>query len=434
MIQTRFWLAVAVILTPVRDASADCPNSTADAVLGQSNFTSNAPNQPGGTVSASGLSLSNAASVAVSPSGRLYASDPENHRVLSWPTATNLANGQPADLVLGQPNFVSGTPNNGGVSAHSLFLPQGVFVDGGGHVWIADAFNHRVLKFNDPIADSTPFDADLVIGQPDFAHNDENLGLGGSGPHVALPDSLQFPGRIVAVGSDVYVADSGNSRVLHYTAPTTNRPSADVVFGQYGNFHCRAKNNDGSCENGFAVTAENMKNPIGIALDRDARLYVADWANHRILRFDHPLDSQAASAVYGQPDFETNAFNNGGPESGLGLPIDVILDRTNRLFVADSANNRVLIFGPGPGGGPPSCVFGQLGSFQGTGPNHGLGPFLAAADSLFGPTGLALDRGDGLIVADTNNQRILRCRGVLGPLRGSLFRPAAAQEALPWPP
>lgn len=434
MIPTRFCIAAAGLLVPMLEAAADCPDSTASAVVGQTNFTSNAPNEPGGTTSASGLSLSNAAAVAVSPSGRLYASDPENHRVVSWATATELVNGQPADLVLGQPNFVSRVPNNGGVSAHSLFLPQGVFVDDGGNLWVADAFNHRVLKFNEPTSDATPFDADLVIGQPDFARNDENLGLGGSGPHVALPDSLQFPGRILVAGADVYVADSGNSRVLHYSAPVTNQPSADAVFGQYGNFHCRAKNNDGSCENGFAVTAENMKNPIGIALDGAGRFYVADWANHRVLRFDIPLVSQAADAVYGQPDLVSNAFNNGGSESGLGLPIDVILDRTNRLFVADSANNRVLIFAPSSGNVAPSCVFGQLGSSQGTEPNHGLGPFLASGDSLFGPTGLTLDRGNGLIVADTNNNRVLRIRGVIRPMGVPSFRRVSVHHALPWPP
>jgi sugar lactone lactonase YvrE len=371
-------------------------------------FTSNSVNQPQGLPTAGGVSLSNAAGVAVARLGRLYLSDPDNHRVLSWEFAASFATGQPADRVLGQPNFTSGDPNHGGVSAHSLYLPQGVFVDANNNLWVADAFNHRVLKFNDPTTDATPLDADLVIGQHDLVHNDENLGLGGTGPHVALPDSLQFPGRVIVHGSDVYVADSGNSRVLHYSAPAANKPSADVVFGQLGNLFCRAKNNDGTCENGFVAAAANMKNPIGIALDAAGRFYVADWANNRVLRFDHPLSSQNPDAVLGQPDFNSSWFNNGGPTVGLGLPIDVGLDSRGGLFVADSGNNRVLRYSHPGEAVVPDCVFGQLGSMTSVDANHGLRPFDTDAEGLFGPTGVVTDRAGNLYVADTNNQRVLR--------------------------
>ena len=404
----RLLLVGLMVLGPCAFVVADCPDTTADTVAGQLDFTSQTPNQPDGIPSAAGLALSNAAGIAIAPSGRLYVADADNNRVLSWPAAATLTTGEGADWVFGQPDMTSGWPNNGGVSAHSFFLPQGVFVDAAGNLWVADAFNHRVLKFNDPASDATPFDADLVIGQPDFTHNDENLGLGGTGPHVALPDSLQFPGRVIVRGDDVYVADSGNSRVLHYTNPTQNQPAADLVFGQYGNLFCRAKNNDGTCAQGNRVTAENMLNPIGIALSPAGTLFVADWANHRVLWFDDPLASQTADGVLGQPDMTTNTYNNGGPVTGFAWPVDIACDARQQLCVVDSGNNRILLYATIGGVVALPCTFGQDNDRSSGAVNHGLGPLATDADGLFAPSGVAVDLAGSVLVADTNNQRVLR--------------------------
>lgn len=398
--------ALLLLATGARAAPLD---TTADAVLGQPDFTANIPNQPVGLPTGNNLSISNAAHVAVGPDGRLYVSDSDNNRVLSWPDAGAFANGDPADMVIGQPDFFSSLPNNGGVSASSFFLPQGLAVDEAGNLWVTDAFNSRVLKFNNPLTDATPTEADLVIGQPDFVSNAQNLGNGENGPDVALQDGIQFPGRVVVRGDDVYVADSGNSRVLHYTAPTANKPFADLVFGQFGDFTRRAKNNDGLGVNGCCASIDNLFNPIGLALDAEGNLYIADWNNHRVLRYDSPMTTDTtADAVFGQPDFVSRATDNGGVANGLQLPIDLAFDRWGNLYVADSGNNRLLRYDNPQLDNAADGVFGQLGSFLTEAPNHGLGFFITDADGLFGPTGMAFDAADNLYVVDTNNQRVLR--------------------------
>jgi len=382
---------------------------SADAVLGQAGFDTNTPNRPLGFPAADNLALSNAADVAVAPNGRLYLSDAENNRVLSWPSAAGYVDGQPADRVFGQPDFTSSAPNNGGVGPSTFSLPQGLHVDAAGNLWMTDAFNHRVLKFNNPDVDPSPTAADLVIGQVDLNSNLENLGQGGSGPDVALPDSLQFPGRVVVLGQDVWVADSGNSRVLHYTNVVANKPVADRVFGQFGNFFKRAKNNDGTGQNGFNASADNLLNPIGIAVDAGGSLYVADWGNHRILRYDDPiLGDMTADAVIGQPDFEHRDIDSGGPTQGLTLPIDLCFDPTGRLLVADSGNNRIVGYSSPRETLVPDLVLGQLGNLSTDSPNHGLGVAAADADGLFGPTGVAIDSAGNVHVVDTNNHRALR--------------------------
>ena len=49
-------------------------------------------------------------------SGRLFVADTYNDRVLSWPSAAAQANGQPADLVLGQANLFATGADNGGLN------------------------------------------------------------------------------------------------------------------------------------------------------------------------------------------------------------------------------------------------------------------------------------------------------------------------------
>ncbi len=411
MMSKSIYAGMVLFLAAGSVARGAIGDTSADAVLGQTNFTDNEPNQPSGAPTASNLALSNAAHLAIAPDGRLYVADVDNHRVLSWPSARSFSTGDSADLVIGQPNFTSAIPNNGGLSASSLFLPQGLCVDEAANLWVVDAFNNRVLKFNNPTSDATPFEADLVIGQPDFTSNAPNLGGGFIGNHVATADSLVFPGRVLVRGQSVWIADAGNSRVLHYTNPTTNKPFADRVLGQYGDFTCRVKNNDGTCTEKFgdAPNADNLFNAIGLALAPDGTLYVADWNNHRVLRYDDPLGSDAtADGVIGQPDLDSGDPNNGGLAMGLQLPIDVAVDGTGSLYVADAGNNRVLVYHHPKTDDIADAVFGQLDNLSTGDANHGLGFFMTDADGLFGASGLAVDSGCNVYIADTENSRVLR--------------------------
>lgn len=402
------WIIGGLCLSPT--AAAAPLDTTADAVVGQVDMFGFDPNQPSGSPTASNLALSNAAHFAVAPDGRLYVSDADNHRILSWPSARQFMNGAASDMVIGQPDFTSNAMNAGGLGPGSLALPQGLSVDEAGNLWVADAFNSRVLKFNNPLIDVTPYAADLVVGQPDFTSAAPNLGGGFFDVDVATADSLCFPGRVLVRGADVWIADSGNSRVLHYTNPAVNLPGADAVLGQFESFNCRVKNNDGTCGDKFGTDArpENLFNPIGLALSPDGALFVADWANHRVLRFDDPMNSATADAVLGQPDLFSNGPDAGGAATGLELPIDLFVDGTGALYVADSGNNRVLVYSDPLLDDIPSLVFGQLGDLSADSPNHGLGLFATDADGLFGPTGVSPDLACNLLVVDTNNSRVLR--------------------------
>lgn len=422
--QTAFYVILAH-----SGATHGLADTTADAVVGQANFSHNQPNQPAGMPTAGNLALSNAAHLAVGPNGRLFVADSDNNRILSWPSAGQFSNGQAADLVIGQPNFTSFAP---GASPSALNLPQGLWVDSANNLWVADAFNSRVLKFLDPA--STDTFADLVIGQPDLSSSAPNLGRGPVDVDAASADSLCFPGRVWAGDGVVIIADSGNSRVLLYPAPTANKPDATRVWGQFGSLLCRAKNNDGACNDFGPTTAQNLFNPIGIAVGIHRRLYVCDWNNNRVVWFnDFLAGDDIADGVIGQPDFQSSACS-GASATALCQPVDVAFG-AGRVIVADAGNNRVLGFRI-PNSFAASTVFGQLGIYTSNAANHGLGFALTDANGLFGPSGVAVDAALNLFVADTLNSRVLRFDAPFGrglkntPLDGDRD-PIAAYPVIP---
>jgi len=132
--------------------------SPAEAVFGQLDFNT----------SSSGLSalkFNDPLRVFVDSSGNLWVSDYLNNRVLRFDNASSKPTGSPADLVLGQPDF---TINTSGTTAYKMKGPVGIFVDGNDRLWVTDRFNHRVLKFGNASSLTNGANADLVLGQPDF--------------------------------------------------------------------------------------------------------------------------------------------------------------------------------------------------------------------------------------------------------------------------
>jgi hypothetical protein len=97
---------------------------------GQPDFTLNSPNR------IKPESIAGPAGIVIDYSQEpfaLYVSDVQNHRVLGWRDAIRFHDGQPADIVIGQPDFYSAIPNvdtpNQTPTASSLSGPRGLAVD-----------------------------------------------------------------------------------------------------------------------------------------------------------------------------------------------------------------------------------------------------------------------------------------------------------------
>ena len=379
-------------------------DTTADTVQGQPNFTANAANNP--LMPGGANRLNNHGGVAVDAhSGRLFVADTGNNRVLSWPNAAALANGQPADRVWGQPNFTSISPNSNGLSATSLAGPTGVALDAQGNLYVADQGNNRVLEYSAPL--SSGMTASHVFGQGgSFTTALPNNG-GVSANSLDLPYDVALDAQ-----GNLYVADYANHRVLEYDTPLTTDDTADRAFGQ-PDFTHNTVNNGG-------VSDHSLNGPDGLALDAAGNLYVADYFNHRALEYDTALSAGAtADRVFGQPDFSSGTINNGGVSaSSLFGPEGVALDAQGNLYVADYGNNRILVYAqPLTADHTADRVFGQPDFSSGSINNGGV-----SAHSLNGPTGVALDAQRNLYVADGINHRVLEYDWALVKIRLPLVR------------
>lgn len=227
--------------------------------------------------------------------GRLFIADTDNHRILIWNKIPS-DNGKAADLVIGQPDFVSWSANrDGNLGAGSLFFPVGVFSDGV-RLFVADKDNHRVLIWNS-IPDTNGKEADIVLGQPDFKSRMINAG----NLDKAGPDTLAYPTNVFYNGSYLFVADQGNQRILIWDRlPQRNGEPANMVLGQK-DLTGRGPNRRGAC------SACTLKFPSHV-FSSGGDLYVVDQGNNRVLVWrDYSWkEKESADLVIGQPNFAEN--------------------------------------------------------------------------------------------------------------------------------
>lgn len=293
--------------------------AAAVAVLGQANFTDSDPG-------VSATALNQPSGLHLDASGRLWVVDANNSRVLMFANASGLANGAGATLVLGQPDFIT---SGGGTTDAKMVSPAGVFVDEDDQVWVADAFNNRVLKFGAASTLVNGAAAVLVLGQPNFT----NSSAGTTATIMGNPTSVW-----VDASDHLWVADRLNNRILRFDNASTlaNGAAADGVLGQPDFFSNVGDTDEAS-----------LNRPATLFTDPEGTLWISDSMNHRVLLFKNArLKSNGAPAddVIGQANFNSSA--PGLSVRKLQGPRGSALDPSGRLWVCDSENDRVLRFAP----------------------------------------------------------------------------------------
>ena len=287
--------------------------------------------------------------------GKLFVADTQNSRVLIWNSVPS-SSGTAPNVVIGQPDFDTRpepdlTQSNFEPTAANLLDPVSVTTSNG-RMFVADLGFERVLIYF-TIPTSNAFPADVVIGQKDMTtsgfvdHDDDpftpqlrnavfdmceqigpfdddgsftpdddifpspidrdpNPDLDGDGepddepPPLRWPrrceHTLNFPRFALSDGEKLYVADSGNDRILVYNEiPTQNGAAADVVIGQ-PDFIALTD----------AVGPGNVRSPTSLAHD-GTNLYVADPFVRRVLVFSPAEPLIAKEGVVNGASFAVRA-------------------------------------------------------------------------------------------------------------------------------
>ena len=260
---------------------------------------------------------------------KLFVSDTGQNRVFIW---NQIPKGefQNPDITLGQSHAMGVGRNAGGrTTASTLQYPSGVWTDGSKLV-VADAWNHRVLIWHSlPTQDGQA--ADVVLGQPDFFANEPNVrGIS----HAPTARSLNWPYGVWCDGISLWIADTGNRRLLFYeNLPENSYVAADGVIGQ-PDFTERDYDHN------------NAIWPYSVKISSQGEMAITDTQYYRILLWKEWSNAfnQQADIIIGQPGFDANGQNQFGwfPDANtLNWCYDTCFD-SEGIWVADTGNSRIL--------------------------------------------------------------------------------------------
>jgi hypothetical protein len=384
--------------------------------------------------------------------GKLVVTDTNNHRVLIWNSIPTVS-GQPADVVIGQPDFVTCLPNNTGSTtptASSLDAPVDAWTDGT-HLYVADQGNNRVMMWH-TMPTTNGQAADAVLGQTNFtsatfpaenvvsfvnitgisadatslyvvdsgfsrvavltpipAANTFDTGfsfvIGENSVAATVPGTTQSafeaPVGVTSSGSVVYVTDQANARMLTFTAPvSTNLPNAVNVLGQ-SSFTAGVGS---SAQFPATVTATGITPGFNTVLI-GSNLYVPDvGVAQRIMQYTMPISGiPTPNSVQGVPSTTSDNLASEGITTNPGqdfAPTAVATDGTN-LFVTDTAFNQVMGFTGAPTTTYTAATLPVGSTAVGTGAS-------GCAQNTFGfvEGGFAIGGGK-LVVPDTAGNRVL---------------------------
>ena len=276
-----------------------------------------------------GFDMYGPAGVAIDPRGRIFVADFGGKRVLTWPDATSLAQCEAADGVIGAgqlagPEAIAIDAASGAVfvadtlshtvigyrlksgawkkfvtlgssgvsgSAFNRFnFPRGIAFDSRGRLFVADDSNNRILIFDPPLQNG----ASAV----------DSIYAGSNG-------GLSSPKAVAIVGDALFVADYFGDRVLRFTGPFKTPDQTYVATGEF----------------------RGVGRPVDLTVHPDGSLLVVSQNRPRVSRFQ---DAAFRPSPVAAPDSEFS--NNMGAE-----PLGVAVRRDGRIFIADYRRYRVLI-------------------------------------------------------------------------------------------
>ncbi|MEP6962294.1 MAG: hypothetical protein ABI995_09450, partial [Acidobacteriota bacterium] len=340
-------------------------------------------------------------SVTSAPNGDILLTDPLNFRVRRIHSNTL--------------NTVAGIGIQNNVEATKSFLnsPSGVILNGKGGIWFSDSLFHQIRSvdagritalFGDgyPTTDISRTANPLGVARDTFgslyvADSGNNRILkfvpggsasvfaGGRGYGYDVPlgtattAKLASPGALAVDGAGVvYIADTGNCRI--------RKVSDGFISPVAGNGSCVYSGDDGpGADAGFL--------PLDIALDGKGGLLIVDSPAHRIRKLDLTTNIITTVAGIGTAGYSGDGGNANVAQ--LSAPVGIAVDAAGRFYIAEYGNSVVRM-----------VEKGIIRTIAGTGDYVSNGETGPATGIAFDPNRLAVDLDGSLYVTDVFNDRI----------------------------
>jgi sugar lactone lactonase YvrE len=384
----------------------------------------------GDGIDAAAAQLDNPRDVAVDSAGNIFIADTSNFRIRRVDASTNLIS-----TVCGTGSYGFGGDGSAATSA-AISGVASLFFDSAGDLWFADENNHRVRRINmssgivSTLAGSGPsapssggFAGD---GGPAVAarlNRPNSMAINAAG-HLYISDSYNSLVRRVDSGTQVITSVVGGSLSygdgLHATEALLISAD-DVVADRYGNLficdtdHHRVRRVDavsgristvagvgtaGYSGDGGLATLAMLNLPIGLSIDADGNLFIADTNNQRLRRVDATTGVMTTLAGTG-----TAGYSGDGGQATLAQitdPLDVAWDPAGFVLICESRRLRRVNLASGiistvTGAGSPG--------FSGDG-----GPASAAETGML--TSVCLDASRNIFISDSGNYRVRRIDAV----------------------
>ena len=323
---------------------------------------SNFAGHPGVSGTASGMGINalftNPEGIAVDSGSNIYVADTFN-RVIRKITPSGLVS------TLAGSMRVMGITNGTGTNAQ-FNTPAGIAVDSGSNVYVADT-NNNMIRMITPSGVVT-----TLAGQ---------AGMSGTANGTGTNAQFYLPfGIAVDSGSNVYVGDYGNNMIRKITpAGTVSTLAGSTLSGT---------------ANGTGSSAQ-FYNPKGVAVDSGSNVYVVDYGNYTIRKV---TSAGVVTTLAGTPK-TSGSLDGVGTNAQFYYPVGITVDSGSNLYVSDFENFIIRKITQSNGVWTVTTIGG---SARVGGSSDGIG----AAAQFYYPFAIAVNSDGNLFVADSSNQRI----------------------------
>jgi len=307
--------------------------------------------------------FNNPMGVAVDSAGNVFVADTYNDTIRKLsPLGTNWVVSTIAGLATN-----SGTANGVGKAAR-FNGPGGIAVDSTTNLYVADTLNNAIRKLTPAGTNWTATTWAGVAGTNSYSFVDGT----GTNAYFWSPFSIT-----AGPEGHIYVADTLNDAIRQIT-------SAGVVSTLAGGGSIGSADGAGG--------AARFHSPMGVAVDGDGNIYVADTRNSTIRQITSAGSVSTMAGLAG-----VNGTNDGpGSYALFYAPLGVAVESAGNVYVADTFNDTIRQITPA---GVVSTIAGRAGS-------SGKADGTNSTARFYFPAAIAVDSATNLYVADTYNDTI----------------------------